>query len=242
MLLTGGRILIVKQIIAISFLVAVAYVLTAPATYYKLGKVVFGDVPEFYNVELAHYLFSYAAYPPIGTAPEFAHYQLSRTYFIRGQLIAAVKEAKKELELYPDNKRTYYILGLTYGYLELRQEAVLSFMQFIEAYPNSWAARNDIAWILFQSGDIAGARYYIEPVATVHNPWVQNTYGTILLNQGEYDKAKEAFLIAEREAAAMTEEEWGSAYPGNDPRIYGTGLSAMRRSIAANLALLEGLK
>ena len=38
----------------------------------------------------------------------------------------------------------------------------------------------------------------------------------------------------------MTEEAWGKAYPGNDPRIYKTGLQAMKLSVESNLKLLEG--
>jgi hypothetical protein len=71
------------------------------------------------------------------------------------------------------------------------------------------------------------------------NPWVQNTYGTLLLNLERKEEAKQAFLKAKELVEAMSPESWGIAYPGNDPRIYETGLSAMKSSIAANLAILE---
>lgn len=210
-----------------------------PAFHYWAGNVFFGGNSALYNVQIAQLLFKFAAYPLVAEAPEFAHYQLSRTYFIVGQFDLAVEEAKRELISYPDNKRTYYILGLTYGYMNKEQEAIMAFSEFIEAYPTSWAARNDKAWLQFRLGNIKGALTTIEPVSEYRNAWIQNTKGTLLLNLGRLDEAKAAFNLAAEIVGRMTEEEWGSAYPGNDPRVYSTGLSAMRTSIANNLALID---
>ena len=219
--------------------------MVAAPYYYSIGNIFFGGQPALYNVRLAQYFFKAAAYPLLGEAPVFAHYQLSRTYFIQGELEISLQEALHELNQYPDNKRTYYILGLTYGYLNREAEAIDAFSEFIKAYPESWAARNDMAWLQFRVGDVEGALATLEPVSTVQNPWVQNTYGTLLLNSGRKTEAKAAFLLAESLALNMTEETWGKAYPGNDPRVYGMGLEAMKLSIAKNLDLVaesdEGL-
>lgn len=227
-----------RPVAEIGIAVLVTIVILAPQTHLRLGNLFFGDVPSLYNVDFAHVFFSYAAYTPIAPAPEFAHYQLSRTIFIRGQLERSLTEAQEELRLHPQNTRTYYILGLTYGYLNKEQEAIAAFSSFLEAYPQSWAARNDMAWLQFRIGDIEGAAATIEPVAWIHNPWIQNTYGIIKLNQGEFEVAKLAFLQAQEIVLNMTEEEWGQAYPGNNPSIYGVGLRAMSQSIAANLAII----
>lgn len=210
---------------------------------YTLGNIFFGRIPSLYNVELAQFFFTHAASPIFGKTPQFAHYQLSRTYFIQGDFEKAVQLAHKEIEIYPENVRTYYILGLTYGYMNREEEAIIAFKKFIEANPYSWAARNDCAWLQFRIGDIDGAMETILPVALVHrtNPWVQNTWGTLLLNKEQYAEAKEAFNLAKESAGQMTEESWGRAYPGNDPRIYVTGLSAMKTSIENNLALVNRL-
>ncbi len=210
-----------------------------PVTHYRLGNMFFGEVPKLYNLQLAQYFFTYAAYPIIGDVPEFAHYQLSRVLFIEGSFDASLREAQRELEAFPENKRTYYILGLTYGYMSREAEAIESFSKFIEAYPESWAARNDKAWLQFRIGDLDGAIATMFPIKDHRNAWVQNTYGTLLLNKGELDEAKQAFLLAQEVVSSLSEESWGSAYPGNDPRVYAAGLSAMRQSIADNLTLLE---
>lgn len=211
---------------------------------YKIGNIFFGKVSKLYNVTLAKFFFVESAYPIYGKAVPYAHYQLSRTYFIQGKLDLAISEAEIELELYPKNTRTYYILGLTYGYMLGREkEAIDSFSKFIESHPMSWAARNDKAWLQFRIGDIDGALTTIEPIAhDIKNPWVQNTYGTLLLNKKRYSEAKEAYLNAKRITDVMTETSWGVAYPGNDPRVYSVGLNAMKLSIRNNLTLLESLQ
>jgi len=218
--------------------VSLLYYLFSPATHYRVGNIFFGGKPALYNVNFSQYFFKYASYPLFGDAPVFAHYQLSRSYFIQGELEASLQEAHKELEVHPDNHRTYYILGLTYGYLNREEKAIEAFSKFIEAYPESWAARNDKAWLQFRVGDIEGALVTIAPVKDLQNPWVQNTYGALLLNNDKKAEAKEAFLIAQDLVSNMTEKDWGRAYPGNDPRIYDTGLEAMRLSITNNLKLI----
>jgi tetratricopeptide (TPR) repeat protein len=208
---------------------------------YTLGNLFFGKTQNLYNLKLANFFFVNAAYPLIGKPVEYAHYQLSRTYFIQGKLNTALAEAKKELELYPENTRTYYILGLTYGYMNQEEKAIEGFSQFIETHPDTWAGRNDKAWLQFRIGDVDGALATIEPVATstgLNNVWVQNTYGTLLMNKKRLSEAREAFSRAEKAVNTMTEMSWGSAYPGNDPRIYSTGLKATRISINNNLKLI----
>lgn len=208
--------------------------------HYKVGGLFFGESPALYNVILAQFFFEHATNPLIGRVPPYAYHQLSRTYFIQGELTVALDLAYKEIALYPEHKSTYYIIGLTLGYLNREEEAIEAFGKFIEYKPESWAARNDRAWLQFRIGDIDGALTTIEPVAIfTNNPWVQNTYGTILLNMSRKDEARIAFENAKRVADTMSEEDWGSAYPGNDPRIYGTGLQAMKTSIENNLVLLK---
>ncbi len=229
-----------KQIILFSLVGLVLFCMLLPVTHYKLGNIFFGEVPTLYNVRLAQYFFQYASNPLLGMAEPWAHYQLSRTYFIQGEMDKSLAEAYRELEVYPDNMRTYYILGLTLGYMDREEEAIEAFGKFIEWKPESWAARNDRAWLQFRIGDFEGALKTLEPVASsTGNPWVQNTYGTLLMNQGRYTEAKKAFEHAQVFAGHMTEEGWGRAYPGNDPRVYASGLEGMRGSIDKNLKILE---
>lgn len=215
------------------------YVLVSASLHFRIGNIFFGQVPSLYNVALAEFFFNRATNPIVGDVPPYAYHQLSRTHFIQGALNHALFEANRELEMYPDHGSTYYIIGLTLGYLNREEEAIEAFGKYIAYNPESWAARNDRAWLQFRIGDIDGALETIQPVAIyLDNPWIQNTYGTLLLNQKRYAEAEIAFLNAKNIADQMTEESWGRAYPGNDPRIYELGLNAMRASIDENLEIL----
>lgn len=218
----------------------ILWAIFSPTLHQNLGNTFFGGIPKLYNLQLAHFFFKQSANPIAAEAVPFAHYQLSRTYFIQGKLDEALQEAKKELKFYPAHTRAYYILGLTYGYMNQEEKAIDAFAKFIEAHPETWAARNDKAWLEFRIGRTEDAIATIAPVTHLRtNPWVQNTYGALLMNLGFYEDAYEAFQYAKNNATQMTEEAWGVAYPGNDPRIYETGLNAMRLSIENNLAILR---
>lgn len=179
--------------------------------------------------------------PLFGKIPQHTYYQLSRVNFIEGNLADALIYANRELSLYPDSIKTYYILGLTLGYMHKEDQAIEMFSSFLEHKPTSWAARNDKAWLQFRLGDIDGASETISPIVNIqlYNPWVQNTYCALLINKKDWVTAKDVCYKAQWLIEAMTEKTWGSAYPGNDPRIYGTGVEAMKASIEKNVALLK---
>ncbi|MBI2409730.1 tetratricopeptide repeat protein [Candidatus Kaiserbacteria bacterium] len=225
-----------------TFACAVAVFVLIPQIPFLTGNLFFEGSGLLYNVRIAHFLFHQAAYPVLSQAPQYAHYQLSRTNFIQGNFYPALDEARSELLSYPDNTQTYYILGLTYGYLGRTHEAIDSFSKYIESHPGTWAGRNDKAWLQFRLGDIDGALETIQPIAKNfrYTPWVQNTYCVLLLNKKEFLKAEQACKAAQKAVSAASEEDWGRAYPGNDPRIYAAGLQAMRKTIEDNLKLIRG--
>jgi tetratricopeptide (TPR) repeat protein len=209
---------------------------------YQLGGIFFGEIKPLYNIKLAHFFYKRSAYPILNTKPkQYAHYQLSRVYFIEGDLYSALDEANNELKIYPTSKHTYYILGLIYGYLNKEQKAIDAFSKYIESHPDTWAGRNDKAWLQFRIGDIDGAITTILPVVEryKYTPWVQNTYCALLINKKDYVKATEVCADAKKIIDTVTEEGWGRAYPGNDPRLYSDGLQAMKKSIRENILILE---
>lgn len=232
---------IATGIVGVFFVVSAVVILYGPASLY-FGTIFFGKVKTLYNVKLSQIMFEHSAYNTLfKRSPEYAHYQLSRTYFIQGDLSEALFEVKKEIELYPNNTSSYYILGLTYAYMNEEKLAIDAFTKFIDTHPDTWAGRNDKAWLQFRLGDVDGALKTMEKVATTHlaNVWVQNTQCALLMNKKRYADAKVACERAGDLASSMTEDDWGFAYPGNDPRMYGTGLRAMKMSVEENLKILE---
>ncbi len=214
-----------------------------PIAFYSLGNIFFGTVPTFYNVNVAQFFYTYAAYPVVGNPAPYAHHQLSRTYFIEGDLQTALTEADKELAQYPENRHTYYIKGLTLGYMHREHEAIKAFGQFIAYKPESWAARNDKAWLHFRVGEMDEAMATILPAvqSTKNNPWLLNTFGVLLMNEGALVEARNAFAHGLAAANSMTAKEWGIAYPGNAPQVYETGLTAMKKTFQNNLNEVEDL-
>ena len=217
-------------------LVSLSFSLANSKTNLLIGNLFFSKRHQLYNIHLAQFFFTQASYPLIGHEVEFAHYQLGRTYFIQGKNKTALNEIEKELEVFPENKRSYYMLGLIYGYLNREEKAIEAFEKFINWKPDTWAGRNDKAWLEFRVGKIDEALDTIEPVTDlIDNPWVQNTYGVLLMNKKRYTEARQALLYAQKAANRLTPREWGATYPGNDPRIYATGLEAMRTTIEKNI-------
>jgi tetratricopeptide (TPR) repeat protein len=213
-----------------------------PQIAFSLGNIFFGDIPRLYNLNAAHFFFKEAAYPPLrDDSVPYAHYQLSRTFFIRGDLFSALDEARAEIAEFPEHSGTYYILGLTYGYMGRDHEAIDAFSRYIETHPETWAGRNDKAWLQFRIGDIDGALATMEPIGEnfPYTPWVQNTLCALLINKKDrLADAEKACLRAKESIDRMTASEWGRSYPGNSPQIYENGLQSMRKSIEQNLAIL----
>lgn len=175
--------------------------------------------------------------------PDFleAHYQLGRVYFIQGRFHPALVEIMTVLRLDPEFKKAYYMYGLISGYQMNYDEAVYGFSEFIKRDDFNWAGYNDLAWIYFQKGDYEKTRSTAQEglKRAEKNPWLQNIYGAALMNLGENEKARESFRIALQKSESMTPEQWGGAYPGNDPKTYAQGLEQMKAAIRHNLQLLE---
>jgi tetratricopeptide (TPR) repeat protein len=221
-------------------LVLLLFALFSPTINYRLGLVFFGKNNLIYNTSIARYFFTYASDPILGNPIPFAHYQLARISFIQGNLDRAIYELETDFKQNPKNNKAYYLLGLVYGYQNKEYQAIDAFSTYIEKEPTTWAGRNDKAWLQFRVGDIDGALQTIEPVRGQRtNPWIQNTYGVLLMNKEKYSEAKEALLAANTVAQSMSAHDWGYAYPGNDPRIYSAGLDAMKKSIQSNLELVD---
>lgn len=172
---------------------------------------------------------------------EGSHYQLARIYFIGASFSKALEEINKEMTLHPDFKRSHYVRGLIYGYSGKLAEAEADFAEFLKWKPDSWAGHNDLAWVYFQEGKYAKTRDTARKGLAIapNNPWLLNSLGVALLNTGDKKGAAESFEKALALVGSMSERDWGVAYPGNDPLIYGAGLSQMKESIRANLELLD---
>lgn len=212
--------------------------------FFTLGNTFFGYKilgVTLYTIDYAEYFFLQTQKGD--PSHIWLNYQLSRINFIKGDLERAVMYADKELAYHPDNCRTHYIRGLSYGYMERLNDAIVDFEAFNTCFPDTWAGHNDLAWFWFRKGNVKKmlevSEAGIKKGNNAANPWLQNTYGIALMNTGRLLAAENAFLMAKYLTENMTEDDWGRAYPGNNPEVYDKGFAAMRQSIMSNLLLVK---
>ena len=203
--------------------------------FFTLGNYYFSE--KAYNLNYAEKIYKIA----LQINPEMpnVHYQLARIYFLQGKFYVARDMIDREIEKQPDFKRSFYIRGLINGYDGKFQEAIGDFEEFLKWKPSSWAASNDLAWVYFQKGNF-------EKVSLVadnglknnqNNPWLLNTKGLALYNLNKKNEASEYFKKALIEAEKLGVQDWGKAYPGNDPAFSAQGLEQMLNAIKTNNGL-----
>jgi tetratricopeptide (TPR) repeat protein len=164
---------------------------------------------------------------------------------------------------------SYYIRGLIEGYKGDLDAAEKDFQKFKEWDPHNWAIHNDLAWIYFQKGDFDATEREARAglASNRDNAWLLTAQGVALLNlwrvedatarsggaddrredatarsggaDDRREDAKAALTRAERIIAGLTENDWHTAYPGNDPRAASRGLADMKKIISQNMLLLE---
>lgn len=197
-------------------------------------------IPPVYDIEKAKIAFSVALQSE--KPPMWVHHQLGRIYFVEGRLEDALVQFNEELLLYPENIRTKYMLGLTYGYRDHEGDAYLAeenFKMVIEHLPLNWGGYNDLAWILLKEKKYEEAKKVSkEGIAKAtdgdKNPWLWNSLGVAELNLEEKDNAFASFEKASEFASTLTLEEWGQAYTGNGPPNQET-LAMFREGIIQNI-------
>lgn len=214
--------------------------LNLASLYFERGNYYFGG--GTYNIVKAQANFEVA----LGfenKANDPIRYQVGRVHFIKGDLHKALEEFDKQLEENPSFMRTYYMRGLTYGYVHEYEKAEADFKKFIDWKPTSWAAHNDLVWVYFLKGDYDSAEKYARKglEAEPYNPWLSNALGAILLNTNRLDESIAYLTDAKHGFESIGVGGWAQAYPGNDPRIYSEGYTATIRSVEDNLAKASAL-
>ena len=205
-----------------------------------------GDPAPPYDLEKARAHFSaYLLKEPKGN--RLAWYQLGRIDFLEGKYANAIYKFNRQIEYFGNSApNVHYMLGLTYGYrardtgsAEDWRRAAEGFQTYLELDPKSPWAHVDLAWVYFAQGKYEEMLPIVERGLALapESPWLHNMYGLALLNTGERERAHEHFTRAHDGALKLTVEEWGSAYPGNDPGSWPKGLEGMRNAIAHNLEL-----
>jgi tetratricopeptide (TPR) repeat protein len=169
--------------------------------------------------------------------------QLARIYFVQGRLVEALDMVEREMEISPEDPLPFYMRGLIYGYRNQAgdlERAEADFKKYVEERPDEWAGYNDLAWVLLKQGKYEEADAFLSGAIVTHdilgvNPWILNSLGVALLNDGQYARAAEIFDGAYTLAEQVTPEQWHAAYSGNSPDSIPNDLAGFRASIKRNL-------
>lgn len=174
-------------------------------------------------------------------------YQLGRIDFLQRRYILALYKFNKQVEYFGDEvPNVYYMFGLTYAFKAQQSNdaaewsyAEDSFNKYLELDPSSPWAHVDLSWVYFSQGEFEKMLPVLEEGLEQNpdNPWLLNMYGLALLNTDNKEAAKEIFEKAQREAAKLTREDWGKAYPGNNPKEWQRGLDSFKDAIRQNTSL-----
>lgn len=175
---------------------------------------------------------------------QYAHYQLSRIYFVEGDQARAIQYINDELVINPLNGRSLYVRGL----ISLAQKDFLhaeaDFRNFVAWAPAEWGGYNDLAFTLAKEGKYAESETTIQS-AFVHVPhaasvpWLWNSLGLAQLNQLKYASAAHSFTQALMLAKTVTPEQWKRAYSANDPEGTQESINTFQQSIQTNLSTAQ---
>jgi tetratricopeptide (TPR) repeat protein len=221
----------------------------AGMTDFELGQYYFNhddDPAGPYDIAKAQYYYEKEiAQNPKGN--KLVWYQSGRIDFINGDFDRALEKFATQIEYFGDSvHNVYYMIGLTYGYKarvsglpEDWKAGEDAFLKFIDFSPQAPWSRVDLAWIYFSQGKYEQMLPVLQEGLQYRpdNPWLLNMYGLALFNTGNTEMAREQFYKAKEQAALLTTDDWGRAYPGNNPEAWGRGLSEFRSIIEKNIEL-----
>lgn len=211
------------------------------ARAYEYGERHFDSASGAYDIDRAEYFFREALAED--ASYQLAHHQIARILFLRGDFLAALEEIEQEIELHGErNSNAYYVRGLIRGFIGAYKSASLDFAHFLTLHPESWAAHNDLAWVLMKDGDYDAALRTLEMGLAQHpeNAWLLNSYAIALYEVGETERAAAVALRARDAVLLLVPADWSAANPGNDPNVAAEGLETFRTAALENLTAIRG--
>jgi tetratricopeptide (TPR) repeat protein len=212
------------------------------ARAYEYGDVHFRAFnPRTYDIDRAYYWYEKAReldhdFPGV-------YHQLARIAFLRGNFTRALNLINAEIKL-PDgpvSPSSYYIRGLIEGYMGKYDVAAEDYATYLESDPYNWAAINDYAWVLLKAERYEKAAQVIEQGLALfpENAWLLNSHATALFELGRYSEALQQVRRAKERVALISERQWLTAYPGNDPQVAGEGIAVFVRAVEKNMHTIE---
>ncbi|NQU69877.1 MAG: PEP-CTERM system TPR-repeat protein PrsT [Rhodospirillales bacterium] len=133
---------------------------------------------------------AYATAMKAGSSTQLIMKLANATWFA-GDRLNAISIIEKWVDEQPDTVGTRLQLASYYSALNRKSDAATQYRTVIKLTPNSWLPRNELAWLLFQNGDIDDAYSLAKQARALapNNPQSMDTMGIILLARGEPSNA-----------------------------------------------------
>lgn len=196
--------------------------------------------PRQYDRETAEKFLKKAA--ELDSEFPYVQHQLARIAFLRGDYVWALHHINNEINRYgAEHANSYYVRALIYGFMGEFRKAAKDYETYLRTDPTNWAAINDYAWVLLRSGQAEESFIATAYGLEFHpsNVWLLNSHAIALFELGRPAEALPYIEKAEQLLATVTEHDWLTAYPGNNPRDAGLGMEALHKSVRDNLRKLE---
>ncbi len=207
----------------------------------EYGKYHFSSVrPSAYDITRAQYFYEKAA--TLDAEYPYVYHQLARIEFLKGNFNTAIFYINKQIELHGDTApNSFYVRGLIEGYMGRYTEAAEDYKHYLSLVPPNWAGINDYAWVLLKADRFKDAVLETDKGLALFpdNPWLLNSSAIALYETGDLAKAKLRAEAAVSASLKVTEREWLTAYPGNDPRVARDGIATLRKSTQDNMHMIE---
>lgn len=213
---------------------------SAPRAYAYGERHFSASYPGMYDVTRAEYFFNKVR--QMDPQHPFVYHQLARIAFLKGDFTRAHALVDAQIRYHGSTTpSSYYVRGLIEGYMSRYDDAAKNYEHYLQFDSRNWAALNDYAWVLlkaqrFQDAAVITARGLED---FPDNPWLLNSHATALYEVGEYAAALEVARHALNTASMVTERQWLTAYPGNDPAVAREGIATLQKSITDNVHTME---
>lgn len=199
--------------------------------------------PQSYDIDRAEYYFKLALEQD-PTLPYVFH-ELSRIAFLRGDFPLALAYIDFQIQNEGDaTPNSFYVRALIEGFAGDYPAAEADYARYIAGDPINWAATNDYSWVLLKDNKPKEADAAIGKVLQYFpdNPWLLNSDAIALSEMGDASTARTRLVAASAALSTMTDAQWSSAYPGNDPGVAATGLDAFKEAVDSNIHSIDAGK
>jgi tetratricopeptide (TPR) repeat protein len=227
-----GRVVLAEQVENIAYLLDPSAVRA-----FEYGERQFSSSDSAqYDIERAEHFFHLAASKD--PSLPYAYHELARISFLKGDLRSALSQIDLQISMHSDKApNSYYVRGLIEGYMGLYELAIEDYKLYLAFDPHNWAAINDYAWVLLKAGRAEevvrvtddGLKYFPD------NAWLLNSSAIALYEVGDIERARDQAKKALIAASKVSEKQWLTAYPGNDPRIAEEGISTFIEAARENM-------